>query len=254
MRPSSRPRRSGPARRRWPGTTERPRGPGEPAAAAGRAARLFDRPISASRPARTWSSKVNAQRRSKSRSAVSSWQGSPPKRDSAVEGIDRDRDPAAAALDGPCLFVVPGKVVGAAGHQERTEPPPLRLQPAEIVAFQQVEQTGPGPDPAPSPGRVPCAGRRHRGDTSSRGRAPPAPRGPRARRGRQPPGFGPSRSSGIGRLMASRTWPGPVGRRTTTGVISRAMTHSTLRHCGSDSKPFDRPQKSLRAWLGVSKP
>ena len=53
------------------------------------------------------------------------------------QSVDRDRDPAAAAFDGPLPVVVPGQVVRAAGHQERAKPSPLRLQPAEVVAFQQ---------------------------------------------------------------------------------------------------------------------
>ena len=54
------------------------------------------------------------------------------------QGVDRDHGPAAAAFDGPLPVVVPGQVVGAAGHQERAKPSPLRLQPAEVVAFQQL--------------------------------------------------------------------------------------------------------------------
>ena len=34
--------------------------------------------------------------------------------------------------------MVPGQVVSAAGHQERAEPSPLRLQAAEVVALQQA--------------------------------------------------------------------------------------------------------------------
>ncbi len=58
------------------------------------------------------------------------------------QNVNRDQGPAAAAFDGPLPVVVPGQVVGAAGHQERTKPSPLRLQAAEVFAFPQ-----PGKEP-----------------------------------------------------------------------------------------------------------
>ena len=54
------------------------------------------------------------------------------------EGIDRDRDSPPAAPGGSLPLVVPGQVMGAAGHQERAEPAPIRVQAAEVVALQQA--------------------------------------------------------------------------------------------------------------------